>query len=70
MSEHHSNYSVYGNVVEHLTAPRFHAIITVHDGQTAGIRRLEWIDSHRHITAVHAQFLAATALLAWSLQHP
>ena len=70
MPDESSNYAVHGNVVEHLTPPRFRTIITIHDGQTASIHRIEWIDSHRHITPVHAQFLAATAMLAWSLKHP
>jgi hypothetical protein len=70
MPEHPASYEVHGNVVEHLTAPRFRTVITIHDGQTAAIRRIEWIDSRRHITPVHAQFLAATAMLAWSLKHP
>jgi hypothetical protein len=69
ISDHPANYEVHGNVVEHLTPPRFRTIVTIHDGQSAGIRRIEWIGSHRHITATHAQFLAATAMLAWSLKH-
>lgn len=64
-----SNFEVHGNIVEHLTPPRFHTLVVVHDGQTAGIRTIEWIDNRRNVTPTHAQFLAATAILAWSLVH-
>ncbi len=64
-----SSYQVHGNVVEHVTSPRFHTLVAVHDGQTASIRTIEWIDSRRHVTPVYARFLAANAILAWSLVH-
>ncbi len=66
----HGRYLVRGNVVEHISSPRFRAIVSVHDGQSAGIRLVEWVDSSRPLTDLHIKFLMATALLAWSLKHP
>lgn len=63
-------YAVRGNVVEHTSTPRFQAIVSVHDGQSAGIRLVEWVDTHKHLTQLHVKFMMATALLAWSLHQP
>lgn len=66
----HGAYAVQGNVVEHTTDPRFQAIVSIHDGQSAGIRMVEWVDRHKHLTDAHLHFMLATALLAWSLANP